>query len=356
MNMSKKVIWGLGLSLLMLATACIEQIEFETEEEAAEFLVINGVITNNPFKRSLFLFQATGFEAGNLVRSQAVEGATIGFYEDGELLDTFEERIDGEYFIPVDERRSLKVGQSYHVEIELATGETFRSTPSLLPPKQMPDSMRIVGKTRNIAQDNGFVVSRRFLDLSIFNTLEPGFRPHFRWEIEQDYSFREYTDPNNPLAPNRTCYFNRSTERNPSPILTTNALQNGSVETFLMASNLGRPFKDVHYFSVYQHSITQEVFEYYEKVNQLINGAGGLFDQIPAPVVGNIINDENSTRSVLGVVEFSTVDTLRFRISRGQLPFTLFEACESFEDPLPECIECIILARATYEKPDFFVN
>ena len=44
-------------------------------------------------------------------------------------------------------------------------------------------------------------------------------------------------------------------------------------------------FVERHYFSVYQYTISQEVYNYWEKVKLVANPSGSLFDIQPAAVV-----------------------------------------------------------------------
>jgi hypothetical protein len=60
-------------------------------------------------------------------------------------------------------------------------------------------------------------------------------------------------------------------------------------------------FIEKHFFNGHQYTLTKEAYEYWEKVTNLANPSGDIFDIPPAPLPGNIYNVNNPEEIVLGV-------------------------------------------------------
>jgi hypothetical protein len=64
-------------------------------------------------------------------------------------------------------------------------------------------------------------------------------------------------------------------------------------------------FLEMHYFTVYQKVISQEAYDYWERIEIVASQSGDLFDQPPVTVEGNIFEKENPENFVLGYFEVS---------------------------------------------------
>lgn len=63
-------------------------------------------------------------------------------------------------------------------------------------------------------------------------------------------------------------------------------------------------FAERHAFTVYQVSLTPEAFDYWRRIKLSINQPGSIFDTPPAPIVGDISNEETEELA-LGYFEVS---------------------------------------------------
>jgi hypothetical protein len=114
-------------------------------------------------------------------------------------------------------------------------------------------------------------------------------------------------------------------------------------------------------FSVYQTSLTPDDFEYWRKVQLLLSQAGSIFDTPPAPIEGNISNEQNSKEIVLGFFEASNVTIDRFAVFPFNIPFYIAQPCtyvpgKPDEFYTKECLDCLSLPNSTLEQPVWFVD
>ena len=62
---------------------------------------------------------------------------------------------------------------------------------------------------------------------------------------------------------------------------------------------------------MFQYSLSESTYEYWEKIYVVSNQTGSIFDKVPAGVTGNI-NQVDGDSEVLGYFEVANVDIRRF--------------------------------------------
>jgi len=109
---------------------------------------------------------------------------------------------------------------------------------------------------------------------------------------------------------------------------------------------------------VNQYSLSDAASEYWNKVKINTMDQGGLYENQPYQVVGNLHNISNPSQSVLGFFGASTRTTKR--IFAGQIPGLPieYEDCRPLQSPHerhnPECVDCRNKVGGTNKKPDYW--
>lgn len=95
--------------------------------------------------------------------------------------------------------------------------------------------------------------------------------------------------------------------------------------------------------TLYQHSITEEAYNFFSALNQQRQNTGGIFDPPPSELKGNIFSVQDEDKQVIGIFDASTVSEKEITIERRNIPYTMDEFI--YND------DCRVLPSATTEAP-----
>ncbi|MER2996669.1 DUF4249 domain-containing protein [Pontibacter populi] len=96
--------------------------------------------------------------------------------------------------------------------------------------------------------------------------------------------------------------------------------------------------------TIYQHSITNEAYEFYRILEQQKNSTGTVFDPPPAEVKGNIKNTADEKEQVLGYFDVSGVSVKQVTILRSDITYPA--------PPYKYPDDCLTLKGATMQIPE----
>jgi hypothetical protein len=308
-----------SLLVSLLLNGCVSEIIYDIGDQT--FTVIEGVITNSPGESIIRISRVTGYgQSEEKIRGEGV------LYKNGSPETNLVLLREGELALPINLK--LEEGASYHIEITTEDNQTYASIPQVIQPRFRTDSLSFDFDRRLEGVNSaGAPIYVRYID--IFAHVEfPGGQEDqrfYRWEVDESWAFKEKAvTPADPVA---TCYLRRGVTENLVTILTNDNLTAGLAKVRIATQPVDESFSEKHYFNAYLHSIDRRAFEFYEQAERLIENSGTLFDEIPAPIKGNMFNPDDEEELVLGYVEFSQVDTARIAINRSQIPFAFFQPC-----------------------------
>lgn len=122
----------------------------------------------------------------------------------------------------------------------------------------------------------------------------------------------------------------------------------------LAKQNIGQfPYDDTtpFYLLVEQMSLSKEAYNYWSNVAAQANNSGGIFDTAPAQIRGNIKNQTDATKPMLGYFQVSAISQKAVFVPRNNI------AVPPFSDVLPnypfdtECAVCKESSYRTAKKP-----
>ena len=348
------------IGILCMVSSCIDVINLTLEDDQ-EFLVVDGNFNNHEGNYQLQLYYATGQK---IKARRAVEAATIQLFEEGAVIGEYEEIKAGIYQIT---NPTLKgeTGKSYHIEIILANGATYQSTPEIMPALIAGDSIFFDYSLIEVPTGVG-IIRRNFIEAFVATPLPVSNETPYwiKWNTIRLYSFPEVIC--GPLGPPpKTCFV--TTEPAGQEIyifdganLAADYLPKWKIGEYMIPTD-DLEFRGRHYFLVNQQSITKEAHTYWRKVDQIANQSGSIFDAPPAPVLGNIKNVTNPEEIVLGYFEVSNIDSLRGFVTEGDFnDFYLFpkNVCEDANNPFSRngrfCCNCTLLENVSLERPSWW--
>ncbi|MBB6611605.1 DUF4249 domain-containing protein [Pontibacter sp. Tf4] len=173
---------------------------------------------------------------------------------------------------------------------------------------------------------------------------------YLRWSFETQYEVRtqpwDYIHPFTGLpAPKDCCVQCFLKDRLELLRVSDDRLTNGRNVRNLAV--LFMPFEKYlntkNKLTVYQHSITDEAYNFFRILEQQKNSTGTVFDPPPAEVKGNMKNAENESEQVIGFFDVSGVSMKEVTILRQDIDYPVGE----FRYP----DDCLVLPGATTERP-----
>ncbi len=299
--------------LLVFSTlgSCITPYDFESIG-LQRSLVIDASLTNE--NTSHFVNLTYTFEI-DTSRIDPAENATVAFIDDSGARTALIERSPGNY--RTDSSFAGTPGRTYVLEVILADGSEYRSTPELMPDPVPIDS--IYGRYLTIPTDDDNTDQtgvQVFLD-SRTNAAEPkNFRYTYRESFETpvpypsryDWSGKRKTfrifERDQPLGP---CY--RKGESQTTIVGTTKGLSENSILEFPIRfiNESGRELAYRYIIEVSQYTISNDAHTFFRYLQESNEGSGSLSDRQLGSINGNIfdVNDPNAV--VLGYFEVAGV-------------------------------------------------
>ncbi|MEJ2005921.1 MAG: DUF4249 family protein, partial [Cyclobacteriaceae bacterium] len=137
-----------------------------------------------------------------------------------------------------------------------------------------------------------------------------------------------------------------------------NGLKTPSI--FLGQKEIDFAFLNKNIISVETHTISESAYEYWRKVQVLLNNTGSIFDIPPAAIPGNVFNSDDPGEVVLGFFEASNIHVSRIEKWRSDFPYSVPESmCDydpekSSEEYPNYCIDCRILEGSGYRRPPYY--
>jgi len=142
------------------------------------------------------------------------------------------------------------------------------------------------------------------------NTTDPdGICKHFRWDFSETWMFRLPYD-----VPNRICWI--SNNSNSIFIKNTSVLSEDRIEKWpvnYISAKTDRLSKR-YSLLVNQYSLNEDEYNYWEKLQNVTENVGSLYDITPVSIPGNIYCIEDPSEQVLGYFSVSAKTSKRIFI------------------------------------------
>ncbi len=295
-------------TLLFLFTAgCITQFIPETDE-IKELLVVEGIITNqaggNTIKLSLSL------PLGSKVNARPLKGCTVTISDNLNNSYPLIETVAGTYITNPDHFHGV-TGRKYTLHIATNNPGTnfnsYESIPMELKSVPLIDTLfheRIIFKTnqQGVPSKEGCQV--------YLNTSDPeGICKYYRWDYTETWEFQlPY------FVPNRVCWMSNNSKV--INIKNTSVLSEDRINRYPInfISNQTDRLNVRYSILVNQYSLNEDEFSYWEKLQNITQQVGSLYDITPASVPGNIFCIEDPAEKVLGYFSVSAKASKRIFI------------------------------------------
>jgi hypothetical protein len=299
----------------LLVSACIDRVELLIRSEEPR-LVIDGQITNEapPYRVRLTYTGKYGGVNGQNPDNQYVNGAQVSLADDQGRLTRFVSTGQGIYQT-TDFGFRGQVGRTYSLTVVLSNGKRYATKPERMPAVPAIDSISAkLIKTGNFATPYAFSYGA--------NTQDPATeKNYYRWT---GYGITNRLSVGVPcsLGSPALC-FNRcwTTVSNDAVNIYSDEAINGNPIR-------GRQIVQVPIYTIgpqlaeiQQYGITQTNYQFWKLYQQQNARTGSIFDPLPAPVTGNLLNTNDPADIARGYFAVTSITRRRIRVDNYDAPF-----------------------------------
>jgi len=353
-----------ALVATLLLITCVRETDFFQGNTDRNTLVVDGVFTDGPGPH---IVRLTRPGDTNKQAFEDVRNAQLTLSDDAGNQYPYVETASADgnrRFYQLNGVRGIP-GRTYTIDIRLANGDTYRSRPEKMPVGVPVDSVQVRGAffTSNNA-DGSVVKEPRACAYAYATAPDQASGRYLRWEGDAVYIFNELPKIYDPFAVQHQCFVTNRISDQVIPLADLSVYQPGApVYEQVGSRKIDVAFENSICFSVYQHTMTRDAWEYWQKIAQLISPTGTIFDKPLARVYGNVGNLTDPRNPALGYFEVSSVDTARVYTRNGLLgdefllqdyPYCNYDWGVWPPVTHPECDDCLLLPSSTLQKPDWW--
>lgn len=290
---------------LLLMNSCIVQFIPETGEDQ-DLLVVEGLITDLPGPNSIKLSKSLPLGGNN--DTKPFIGCNVTISDDLGNIYSLSESVAGTYITNPDFRGIIGRWYTLHISTNFSDkGLHYESYPMELKPVPPIDSIYY---EKMVIKEN-YVGSQPAEGCQIYlNTHDPENNCKFyRWEYTETWEFiLPYSVTNN------VCWVSANSDR--INVKSTSAFTEDRINRYPLnfISNTTDRLKVKYSILVNQYSLNEEEYAYWEKLQNIAEQVGGLYDLTPASIPSNIWCVENPNENVLGYFSVSASSSKRIFI------------------------------------------
>lgn len=332
-------------------TRCIDEIKFNIDNDQQQ-IVVDGLIADSLQVYTIKVNYSAVIGVGSDNIMAPVTGAVVRVLDDAGESYNFAETDAGIY---TREMRG-EVGKAYHVEVKTAGGKTILSHPAVLQKSSpmLPATGKVFEDT-TISTSGELTRHTRFSLALNADVSSLQSTPFLRWRAMGEYQFWE-NYPNH--INDKICYIKNNVDFNNIKILDTRELANGLLvnEPFLTTSYNYR-FAFMFCFHLFQYTISEEEYKYWEDVRDIINIDGSLFDPPPGTVKGNLYNPGDSNEQILGYFSVAGVSYRRDFFDGISLGVFVDPNCRYWNSRPHSsvCRKCADFPMSSFARPAYWI-
>ena len=358
MNRIQLMISYLFFLLLLFNSGCLDEIDLSgTNESVRSNLVVSGRLSLSEQAYVLVQISRTG-KFDDPTGTIAVRDAVV-FVKDASGNELLIPSLgDGTYRLDLSDNQSsftLASGQSYQLLISTVEGNQYESMPDRLEPVPDPEALSFALAEREELNDQGNITTQTYLDFFLDTplntaTTETSF---LKWQFEGCYRFIESQLEGAPPPVPRTCYVFQDLDLENIVLFDGSASNTNRLSQFkLLQEEVNYRFASGFYLIATQQSLSQEAYQYWENVREIVGLGGNLFETSPGTIRGNI-TAVNTEEEVFGYFYATEEKVIRIKVeSQDALSPPQFCPPNTVEPEI--CADCIQQANSTYTQPDYW--
>ncbi|MCB0573015.1 MAG: DUF4249 family protein, partial [Saprospiraceae bacterium] len=266
------------VGILFLAN-CVRETNFFESGDHENIIVVDGGFSDGPGPHFVRIIRPGDYDKQAF---EPVPGAQLRLTDDlgNEFFFQEEKNQDGiTQHYRLDNVQGVP-GRIYSLEIVLPNGDTYRSGPEKMPERILLDSVSVKGDYFVSNNADGSLTSEpRAFVYAHTKTPDQVNGRYLRWETDAVYIFNEIVKFYDPFGAIHQCFITNRLHDQGVSIAEPGAFQAGTP----IIENVGKRKIDYAFehricFSVYQHTISRNAYEYWQKIGQLVSPTGTIFD------------------------------------------------------------------------------
>jgi hypothetical protein len=275
-------------------------------DEEKELLVVQGLITDKLVADTIKLSKS--LPLGQKSAARPVGGCSVSISDSDGSIVSFSETSAGTYVSPT--YFHGVIGRSYilHISINSASGSVnYESNPMEMKPVPSIDSLYY--EKTIIEPASGFFKGVDGCQIYL-DTHDPENNcRYYRWDFSETWLLRLLFE-----VPNDTCWI--SDKSHSINIKSAAAFDEARIKRFPInyISNITDRLRTKYSILVNQYSLNEDEYIYWEKIQNIVEQVGGLYDIIPASVPSNIRCIDHPAEKVLGYFSVSAISSKRIFI------------------------------------------
>lgn len=317
------------LIVLSTVASCVDRVELPVRTEEPR-LVVDGQITNEapPYGVRLTYTGQYGGLNGQNPANQYVRDAQVSLADDQGRLTTLVSKGFGIYQT-TDSTFRGQVGRAYTLTVLLADGKRYVTKAERMPAVSIIDSI-----SAKVIQSGNQAVPYQVA--YAVNTNDPASeKNYYRWTAfgyTNRLSVGVPCSLGSPSLCNNRCWTLVSSDAinvysddavNGNPIRGRVVFQ---VPIYAIAPQL---------IEIVQYGITQTNYQFWKLYQQQSARTGSIFDPLPAPVTGNVVNDSDPSDRARGYFAVTSITRKRYRQQTYNAPFYGALTTFLFNQPVP---------------------
>ncbi len=356
--------------MVLIAVSCIERVELPVLYEG-EVLVVDGSITDQEGPHLVKLYYNFPVRDDSQY-SPPLAGASVKIVDDLGNSEVLVQTKSGTYSTSEDFRGI--VGRSYQLQIETLEGKKYQSEVTPLSPAGVVSDMYFEYRENSINEHDLTQPQDAFF--VFINAMGVAGSPNlFRWRLKGTYFIETFPQLNglregivttpDPLpcsgyivgpaglekiAPCECCMC-WVIERSDNVMISDTRNVSGVEFNRVLVGKIPfdvRRFTDRYHVEVEQLSLSENVYDFWHKIDVQKRGASDIFQPNAIKITGNIKSVSNPDEKVFGVFNVSAVSKRSFFLERSDVPGGVGQA------PLAK-VDCRTFRRnSTTEKPPFW--
>jgi hypothetical protein len=296
------------LLFLIILPGCITQFTPQTNEDK-KLLVVEGLITDQPVANIIKLSRS--LPLGTRSASDPVTGSSVTISDNSGNTFNLKESDPGTY-VTDPSTFVATVGRQYTLHIKTNSSQGNHSYDSYPVEMLYVPSIDSVYYEKKILSTSTAFVERNGCQVYL-DTHDPTNQCKFyRWEYSETWEFR--LPYNEKIVPNNRCWISNNSES--INVKSTSLLSENSIKRYPVnfISNETDRLSEKYSIEVNQYSLNEEEFNYWEKLQNLSEQTGGLYDKTPSAVPSNIFCIDDPGQSIVGYFSVSAVSSKRIFI------------------------------------------
>ena len=293
--------------IFLFLNSCITQFIPQTNADK-QLLVVEGLITDQPVVNTIKLSKS--FPLGTTNTAGPLNGCIVSISDDLGNTYPLSEIYSGTYGTDPKIFKG-EIGRKYSLHIKTNTlnnnfNFNYESLPVEMKPVPPIDSVyyekKVIEEIEGIVKQEGCQI--------YLNTHDPAnLCKFFRWKYSETWEFQIPYH-----IQNRVCWISNNSSE--ITIKNTSVLAQDKIERFplLFISNQTDRLKVKYSLLVNQYSLTEDEFLYWEKLKNMSDQVGGLYDMIPSGIPGNVYCIDDPNEKVLGYFSVSASSSKRIFI------------------------------------------